>query len=472
MAYIPAMSTVPWRRAAAGAGVGLAGSILVAVATVALSYTGFGTSRADSTPTVRWVGRLLGAAGLVALALGWWRVRRVRERGRWLLLALWSLPLLAAPPVGSRDAYAYAEQGWLVAHGHDPYTTPMATLGSPFSGLVDSWWQGQTTVYPPLALEVQSWVVRLTGESPYLSVIAMRVPAIFGLILIGLCLPRLADRAGGHADTAGWLILLNPVVLVHVVGGAHNDALAVGLAVLALWLAIRPGAGWLVGAVVLGLAVGVKQPLALVGLAIAAATGARGCRPWPQILVRAAVVAAVSVATFSLVAWATGLGWGWLVGSGSPYSVVTIAPTALLADVAARLGIASFAGALGVLGPIGLVIAGLWILRDAVLVLPGAPIAFVGRALVVVALLSPALQTWYLLWGAVFVACIPLRRRTLGRFLAVVAMALTVLWAVEWVGLAPLWGALLAGVVGGSLLFVRGRPSDPTAPRTADRMAI
>ncbi len=179
---------------------------------------------------------------------------------RWLLLALWSLPLLVAPPVGSRDAYAYAEQGWLVAHGHDPYTTPMATLGSPFSGLVDAWWKGQTTVYPPLALEIQSWVVRLTGENAVVSVAAMRAPAVLGLVLVGLCLPRLAKLAGGDADTAAWLILLNPLVLVHVVGGAHNDALAVGLAATAVWLASQGRRGWLVGAVVLGLAVGVKQP--------------------------------------------------------------------------------------------------------------------------------------------------------------------------------------------------------------------
>lgn len=465
------MGTGPWRRTVTGAAVGLVGSVLVAIATVALSYTGFGTTPADSTFAVRWLGRGLGLVGLAALGFGWWSVRRVPARGRWILLALWSLPLLVAPPVGSRDAYAYAEQGWLVAHGHDPYTTPMATLGSPFSGLVDAWWRGQTTVYPPLALEIQSWVVRLTGESPVLSVAAMRLPAILGLVLVGLCLPRLATRAGGDADTAAWLVLLNPLVLVHVVGGAHNDALAVGLAAAAVWLASQGRRGWLVGAVVLGLAVGVKQPLALAGLAIAATSRAATRRPWPQLLVRAVVIAVVAIGTFVLVTWATGLGWGWLTGSGSPYSVVTIAPSSLLADLVARLGLASFAGALGVLGPIGLALAGLWILRDAIRTLPSSPIAFVGRSLVVLALLSPALQTWYLLWGGVFVACMPLRRRAVRRFLVVVAMGLTVLWAVEWVGMAPLWGATLATVVGVVVLAVRGRPADPGGSSHAVRMS-
>ncbi len=465
------MGTGPWRRAVTGAAVGLVGSVLVAIATVALSYTGFGSTRADSTFAVRWLGRGLGLVGLIALTIGWGLVRRITARGRWLLLALWSLPLLGAPPVGSRDAYAYAEQGWLVAHGHDPYTTPMATLGSPFADLVDAWWKGQTTVYPPLALEVQSWVVRATGESPVLSVAAMRVPAILGLVLVGLCLPRLADRAGGDRDTAAWLVLLNPLVIVHVVGGAHNDALAVGLAAAAVWLASQGRRGWLVGAIVLGLAVGVKQPLAIAGLAIAATSRAATRRPWPQLVVRAVVIAVLAVATFVLVTWASGLGWGWTSGSGSPYSVVTIAPTSLLADLIARLGLATFAGALGVLGPVGLVLAALWVLGDAIRTLRSAPIAFLGRSLVVLALLSPALQPWYRLWGGVFVACMPLRRRGRRRFVAVVAMGLTVLWTVEWIGMAPLWGAMIAVVVGLAVLAVRGRPTHPGNSSHAIRMS-
>lgn len=460
------MSTGPWRRAVVGAAVGFVGSVLVAVAARALSYTGFGTTPADSTFGVRWLGRILGLLGLGAMTIGWGLVRCVTARGRWLLLALWSVPLLVAPPIGSRDAYAYAEQGWLVAHGHDPYTTPMATLGSPFSGLVDVWWRGQTTVYPPLALEIQRWVVQLTGESPTLSVAAMRVPAILGLVLVGLCLPRLAARAGGDANTAAWLVLLNPLTLVHIVGGAHNDALAVGLAVAAVWLASQGRRGWLVGAVVLGLAVAVKQPMALAGLAIAATSRSTTRRPWPQLVVRAVVIAVVAIGTFVLVTASTGLGWGWLSGSGSPYSVVTVAPSSLLADLLARMGIASFPGALWVLGPIGLVLAALWILRDAIRTLPTSPIAFLGRSLVVVALLSPALQTWYLLWGGVFVACLPLRRRGMRWFLAVVAMGLTILWTIEWIGMAPLWGAMLAGVVGVGVLVVRALPRDGRARRS------
>ncbi len=89
----------------------------------------------------------------------------------------------------------------------------------------------------------------------------------------------------------------------------------------------------------------------------------------------------------------------------------------------------------------------------------------------VLALLSPALQSWYLLWGGVFVACLRLRRRAMRRFVAVVAMGLTVLWAVEWVGIPPLGGATLAALVGVAVLVVRGRPTDPAASPHAVRMS-
>jgi hypothetical protein len=164
-----------------------------------------------------------------------------------------------------------------------------------------------------------------------------------------------------------------------------------------------------------------------------------------------------------------------LTGSGSPYKVVTVAPASLLADVFARLHLASFAGTLGVLGPVFLVLASLLILADAVRTLDTSPIGFLGRALIVFALFSPALQVWYLLWGGVFLVCLPLSQRAPRRMLAVVVTGLAVLWVVEWVGTAPLWGALLAGVLGLVTLAAGRRPGLGRTvvgpPLGADRMA-
>ena len=106
--------------------------------------------------------------------------------------------------------------------------------------------------------------------------------------------------------------------------------------------------GWLAGCVVAGLAATVKQPLALVvvGLAaLATPSPPAGRGRWAGVLARPALGTAVAGGTFALVTWVTGLGYGWLAGSGSPSSVKTSAPASLLADVVSSLGGPGAAGA-------------------------------------------------------------------------------------------------------------------------------
>ncbi|BCJ61027.1 hypothetical protein Jiend_44490 [Micromonospora endophytica] len=51
--------------------------------------------------------------GTVAMAVAWWVLRDRVPSVRWALVTagLWVLPFLVTPPLGSRDAYAYACQG-------------------------------------------------------------------------------------------------------------------------------------------------------------------------------------------------------------------------------------------------------------------------------------------------------------------------------------------------------------------------
>src|SRR5205814_4862608 len=89
-----------------------------------------------------------------------------------------------------------------------------------------------------------------------------------------------------------WLALVNPLVLVHGLSGAHNDALMAGLLVLALAVALVPGpplplaVG--VGAVA-GLAVGVKAT-ALVALPFLVLVVARDRGWWPVLRTGAAAL--------------------------------------------------------------------------------------------------------------------------------------------------------------------------------------
>ena len=58
--------------------------------------------------------------GLVGLARTLPGGRRIRVAAVWVIGALWAIPLLAAPPLQSRDAYSYVAQGEMASHRIDP----------------------------------------------------------------------------------------------------------------------------------------------------------------------------------------------------------------------------------------------------------------------------------------------------------------------------------------------------------------
>ena len=453
--------------------VGVVATVLVALGTTGLSYTGFGATRADSTEPIRWVGRILMLVGLPMTVAAWWLARRLRGGWQWAALALWSLPLLFVAPVLSRDMYAYAEQGFLVLQGLDPYTVPMGSRGGPFADLVDVFWRGTTTVYPPGALWVQKLVVAASGAHPYWSVVAMRVPAILSLAVMGVLVPRVAAAYGVDRDAARWAVLLNPLAVLHIVGGGHNDALAAALAVVAVWLACpRTNGGrhwgWLVACFIAGVAATIKQPLGLVvagaaAFAVPAAVG--GWRRLGDLVARGLVGTVIAAVGFAAVTLGSGLGLGWLTGTGAPFSVKTTAPASLIADAISLTGLVPFAEALRWTGPVVLLLGaaaiGYWTwitlwpstgapnpaMRG---VGPGpvaGPLVFLAGAFLLLVVSLPGFQPWYLLWGGAYAAAVGWFDRFRRWVTAIVAFCLTVAWLTECVGVAPLWSALLAVAV-------------------------
>ncbi|CAM5579655.1 Alpha-(1-_6)-mannopyranosyltransferase [Streptomyces purpurascens] len=66
------------------------------------------------------------------------------------------------------------------------------------------------------------------GELPA-GLFGMRLVALAGVALMAAALPRLARHSGADPSAALWLGALNPLVLLHLVAGAHNDAVMLGL---------------------------------------------------------------------------------------------------------------------------------------------------------------------------------------------------------------------------------------------------
>jgi hypothetical protein len=196
--------------------------------------------------------------------------------------------------------------------------------------------------------------------------------------------------------------LLNPLVLVHFVGGAHNDALMVGLTVAGFALAAsgRENAGII--AVALGLLVKAPALLALVFLVpLIAAAGSP--RKTAAATVRVAVVAAATVVSVTVL---VGLGYGWLHALDTPTKVrnglsISTDVGLLIGYPMKWLGVATLDGVVGACRAVGLAAA---LAAIAVAVLRArrlGPLYALGLALTALVVLGPILHPWYLLWGFV-----------------------------------------------------------------------
>jgi len=241
--------------------------------------------------------------------------------------------------------------------------------------------------------------VRLAHTNLFTSVVLFRLVALVGVALIAASLPALAVSLGKDPARALWLGLCNPLVLVHFIGGAHNDALMVGLVLAGLVLAARhPLAGMLV--CVVGAAI--KAPAAIAVAFIMADTVRK--LPREQRLFALVRLTAIAVAAFAAITWATGLGWAWIGALGVPgMNRSPLTPTTLIAQTTSALighdaAVVSGTRALAFVCMIAGVAYLLW----------RAPrIGFVracGLALALTVALGPVVLPWYLLWGVVVLA--------------------------------------------------------------------
>ncbi|MFV0429994.1 MAG: polyprenol phosphomannose-dependent alpha 1,6 mannosyltransferase MptB [Arachnia sp.] len=390
-------------------------------------------------PVSKWVGTALTLLGLGLLLESWLRLRpsRRRELGypqlrHWAVIMVIAFPLLLGPPTFSHDAYSYAAQGWLIFNGLNPYEVGPNVLPGVFADQVAWVWRTTPAPYGPLALELSRWLVELAQFRPYWSAVLMRIPAVIGVGLIGWCVPRIANRLRIDASAASWFVLLNPILIIDFIGGAHNDSLMTGLMLGAILLTMRTRSWWL-GALVVGLAAAVKQPAFLAAVAlpflVVPLTRYRW-RPLVLAVVRIVLSLALAIAVFAIVSYATWLGFGWIYAVNVPGLVDTISPFTVLGHVVQApinlLGLdATGRAAITVSRGVGLVVAGIGTAILAVRFLGKQPISFLSWSLLLVALSLPATHSWYVLWGG---ALFPMARPS-QRWLRVAILVTAVLLA-------------------------------------------
>jgi alpha-1,6-mannosyltransferase len=322
-------------------------------------------------------------------------------RSLFLVLAVWAAPLLLAPPLFSRDVYSYLAQGAMVDAHMDVYAHGPAALGGPLADEVAPLWQHTGAPYGPVFLAMASALSGLTrGELPA-GLFGMRLVALLGVGLMAAALPRLARHSGADPAAALWLGALNPLVLLHLVAGAHNDAIMLGL--LGIGLVAALGRRPILGAVLVTLAALVKAPAAL-GLAAVVLLQIRaGHRPAKAVTTTVVASAATTVAATAV----AGTGYGWIGALDTPVSAHNWALTSLLGRATGALlkhlgsDLAPFAvpawHALG-LAVTGAAILAIW------LRLRPSPVYALGLSLAVVAAFGPAIRPWYALWGLFLIA--------------------------------------------------------------------
>ncbi len=419
------------RRGSAGAfmWLGVLGTALVAWGSTHPEYS---FSGAWQSPAITALGalvpipvnRVMIGVGTALLTWAWWRQRPTRTSTpptAPLVLALWSLPLLLAPPVLSNDAVLYADLGWMHLHGLNPYEVGLAGGGGPFAHQVDPLWAGNTVAYPPLAIVVQAAVVGATGAHPFWSIVAMRIPVLVALAVVAWTLPRIAGLVGLRPRGALWLGVLNPLVVLHLVGGAHNDAPMVAITLLAIYLVLRvptTPVSLLAAPALVGVAMALKQQgglavIAVAGLPVAAAlaTSPLPGRLW-LLGWRTAIATTVTAATFVGICLGTGLGFGWVGGLDLMGRAPTPAPLALISKGIATVVAWSGGDYDSVLATAGLIGTGILMLVLAWVVIRFAdrPLAAVAWGSLAVAVLGQALHPWYLPWSLALLALIPLTR--------------------------------------------------------------
>ncbi|MGC5331125.1 polyprenol phosphomannose-dependent alpha 1,6 mannosyltransferase MptB [Micromonospora sp. DT62] len=422
--------------------IGLVGSTLLAVA--AFLGGAFPDGDLRPTPVSIWQGPYgpliiaTWAVGTGAMAYAWWTLRDRVPSTRWALVTvgLWLLPLLFTPPLGSRDVYAYACQGASYSAGLNPYEQGVSALPCPWLDTISYIWRDTSAPYGPLFVLLAGAVVKATG-SLYGSIVLFRLLAVVGVGLTAACLPALARRCGVPAGRAIWLALGSPLIGVHLVSGAHNDALMVGLLVAGLAVVVsRPGrpGPLLGGGVLLGLAVAIKVTALVVVpfAALAAIVGTYSIRA----LVRdggwvvGGAVAAVVGATL-----ATGLGFGWVTGleQGGLVIAWTSPPTAVGQTVAYLAAPFGWHGdPLPVTRGIGMAALALVLLWLWWRARTREPIWHAGLALAATVALAPLFHPWYWTWPLAVLAATA--RRT-GWF-AVVAIVSSFLVLADGTGLA------------------------------------
>ena len=352
--------------------------------------------------------------GVALMLLAWmWLGRRVVDRTatQYTMLAttgFWLAPLLLSAPVFSRDTYSYLAQGALLRDGFDPYV--VGPIENPNSLLddVSPIWTTTTAPYGPAFILIAKFVTMIVGNNVVEGTMLLRLCMLPGLALLIWATPRIARHIGANSAAALWICVLNPLVIIHLMGGVHNEMLMVGLmmAAIALTFGGRPiiGVGFIATAVAVKATAGIALPF-MVWVWMRRLRDTRGYRPLPAFAFATAASVAIFGAVFAVLSLLAGVGLGWLTALAGSVKIINwlTLPTAaanLINAIGGLLMPVNFYAVLEVTRIIGIAIIAIslpllwWRFRRT----DRDALTGITLALGVVVLFVPAALPWYYTW--------------------------------------------------------------------------
>jgi alpha-1,6-mannosyltransferase len=361
--------------------------------------------------------------GVAVMLFAWlWLGRRVVDGSatEYTMIAttgFWLAPLLLSVPVFSRDTYSYLAQGALLRDGFDPYAVGPIENPNVLLDNVSPIWTTTTAPYGPAFILVAKFVTMLVGDNVIAGTMVLRLCMLPGLALLIWAAPRIARHIGGSGAIALWICVLNPLVIIHLMGGVHNEMLMVGLMMAGIALVFRrrpvPGVALVAVAAAVKATAGIALPF-LVWVWMRELRepdrhpkpdGRHGHRPLAAFAIASAASVAIVIAVFAVLSWLAGVGLGWLTALAGSVKIVNwlTLPTAVANLTNAVGGLffgVNFYAVLEVTRIAGIVIIGIslpllwWRFRHT----DREALTGIAWAMGIVVLFVPAALPWYYSW--------------------------------------------------------------------------
>lgn len=335
----------------------------------------------------------------------------------------WLTPLLLSVPVFSRDTYSYLAQGALLRDGFDPYAVGPVANPNALLDNVSPIWTITTAPYGPAFILIAKLVTMLVGNHVIVGTMVLRLCMLPGLALLIWAAPRLTRHLGTNAPAALWICVLNPLVLIHLMGGVHNEMLMVGLMAAGIALTFSGHSVWGVSLLTVAIAVkataGIALPF-LVWVWMRQLRDRRGYRPARAFLTAVWSSALIFVVVFGVLSAVAGVGFGWLTALAGSVKIINwlTVPTAaanLIHAFGSGIVAVDFYTLLRVTRFIGIMIIAvslplLWwrFRRDDRAALTG-----IAWSMLIVVLFVPAALPWYYSWPLAVAAPLAQSRRAM-----------------------------------------------------------